>query len=65
MWNNSLGIEGLYLNNLYNDISDGVSLLKTLDKVKPGCIDWKKVTKNPTNKFQKLGNCNLAVNVSR
>jgi plastin-1 len=65
MWNNSLGIEGVYLNNLYNDIADGIPLLKTLEKVEPGCVDWKKVEKNPSNKFKKLTNCNLAVNIGR
>jgi plastin-1 len=65
MWNNSLGIEGVYLNNLYNDIVDGIPLLKTLEKVEPGCVDWKKVEKNPSNKFKKLTNCNLAVNIGR
>lgn len=65
MWNNSLGIEGVYLNNLYNDIADGTPLLKTLDKVSPGCVDWKKAEKNPNNKFKKLSNCNLCVAIGR
>ena len=33
MWINSLGIDGLYINNLYEDIKDGLALLKVLDKV--------------------------------
>lgn len=33
MWNNSLGVEGVYLNNLYSDLADGIPLLKVLEKV--------------------------------
>jgi hypothetical protein len=33
MWCNSLGIEGLYINNLYEEFKDGLALLKILDKV--------------------------------
>jgi hypothetical protein len=33
MWANSLGIEGLYVNNLYEEFKDGLSLLKILEKV--------------------------------
>lgn len=43
MWVNSLGIDNLYINNLYEDVKDGLALLKILDKVKPGCVEWKKV----------------------
>jgi plastin-1 len=28
MWANSLGIEDLYINNLYEDFKDGIALLK-------------------------------------
>jgi hypothetical protein len=28
MWINSLGIDGVYINNLFSDLSDGVALLK-------------------------------------
>lgn len=66
MWNNSLGIEGVYLNNLYTDLADGIPLLKVLDKVDPGCVDWKKkVENNPNNKFKKMINCNYAVSIGR
>lgn len=43
MWVNSLGIDNLYINNLYGAFVDGLDLLKILDKVKPGSVDWKKV----------------------
>lgn len=65
MWVNSLGVEGVYLNNLYSDLHDGMPLLKVLEKVEPGCVDWKKVEKNPNNKFKKMHNCNQVVNIGR
>jgi hypothetical protein len=42
-----------------------MALVKVLDKVSPGSVDWKKVEKNPNNKFKKMANCNLAVNIAR
>lgn len=62
---NCLGIEDLYINNLYEDVKDGCVLLKVLDKIHPGCVDWKVVDKKPNNKFKKLINCNEAVNASK
>lgn len=42
MWCNSLGIDGVYLDNLYDGIKDGIVLLKILDKIEPGSVNWKK-----------------------
>ena len=47
MWMNSLGIEGLHINNLYEEAKDGSILLKVMDKVQPGVVDWSKVEKAP------------------
>ena len=33
MWVNSLGIEDLHINNLYEEFKDGLALLKIIDKV--------------------------------
>lgn len=33
MWANSLGIDDLYINNLYEDFKDGIALLKIQEKV--------------------------------
>jgi plastin-1 len=64
-WMNCLGIDDLYVNNLYEDVKDGCILLKVLDKIHPGCVDWKKVDKNPSNKFKKMVNCNEAVDAAK
>jgi len=62
MWINSLGIEDLYVNSLYEDCKDGLVLLKVMDKIEPGIVDWKtRVEKVPDNKFKKLTNDNYAI----
>lgn len=61
MWINSLGIDELFVNSLYQDCRDGLVLLKVLDKVEPGIVSWPKVEMNPNNKFKKIANCNYAV----
>lgn len=43
MWINSMGIDDVYVNNLYEDVRSGVLLLKVIDKIKPGVINWKKL----------------------
>jgi len=65
MWINSLGLEGVYINNLYEDCQDGLVLLKVLDKVQPGIVSWKQVEKTPNNKFKKVANCNYVVVLGR
>lgn len=65
MFINSLGVDGVYVNNLYEDIKDGLVMLKVLDRVEPNVVDWKKVEKKPKNKFMKTSNCNLAVNIGK
>ena len=43
MWINSLGIDGVYVNNLFGDLKDGLVLLKLMDKIESGIISWRKV----------------------
>ena len=61
LWMNSLNIQDVYFNNLYEDCKDGNLLLKVIDKVSPGSVNWKQVDEKPNNKFKKVGNCNVAV----
>ena len=65
MWINSLGIEDMYVNNLYEDLRDGVVLLRLEDKVEPGIVSWRKVNMNPKNKFKKVANCNYAIVIGK
>jgi len=50
-WINSLGIEDVFINNLYEEVRDGLVILKVLDKISPGIVDWSKVEKKPKNLF--------------
>lgn len=65
MWINSLRIPKIYVHNLYEDIRDGIVLLKVLDRVKPSCVEWKEADMNPNNKYKKVGNANVAVKVAK
>jgi len=60
-WINSLGLDDCFISHLYNDLSDGVALLKVCDRIRPGCVDWKKVSKKEKmTKFDVQGNCDYA-----
>ena len=60
-WINSLNIEDLYINDMYEEIRDGLVLLKVIDKIVPGTVNWKTVEKIPNNKFKKGINCGQAI----
>jgi len=61
MWINSLGIDGLYINGLFEDVKDGLALLKVIDHVEPGIVAWRQVEMKPSNKFKKVSNNNYVV----
>ncbi|KAL4508359.1 hypothetical protein ABPG72_003663 [Tetrahymena utriculariae] len=64
MWMNSLNIEDVYLNNMIQDLRDGVVLCKIMDKLAPGKVDMKKVS-NKNSKFTKIQNANYAVQLAK
>jgi len=60
-WMNSMGVDP-FVNNLYEDLRDGLILLQLFDKIEPGVVDWTKVNqKKPLNKFKQVENCNYAI----
>lgn len=65
MWVNSLKIPDVHVNNLFEDIKDGIVLLKVLDRVEPGCVDWKKVEHKPNIRLKKIHNANTAVEIGK
>lgn len=65
MWINSLNLEDLYINNLYEDLKTGVVLLRVLDHVDPSSVNWKQCDKKPKNRFACIGNCNKVIEVGR
>ena len=64
-WINSLNIEDLYINNLYEECRDGLVLLKVIHKLDNTVVDWKKVDKNPNNKFKQSINCGEVINACK
>jgi len=64
-WMNSLGVDP-FVNNLYEDLRDGIILLQILDKIEPGIVNWSRAnTKKPLNKYKQLENCNYAVELGK
>tara|TARA_B110000305_G_scaffold185432_1_gene206363 strand:- start:829 stop:1305 length:477 start_codon:yes stop_codon:yes gene_type:complete len=61
MWINSLNIDGLYVNDLFGDLCDGLAILKVMDKVEPGIVCWKSVNMAPKNKFKKVSEQQLLI----
>jgi len=70
MWINSLGLQDesgnpIHINNLYEESRDGLLLLRTLEKITPGCVNWRIVDKKPNNPFKKTTNCNEVIDASK
>jgi len=61
-WIQSLDID---CNLIPDDLRDGVVLLKVFDKVKPGIVEWKKVSQPPKNRYQQVENGNYAVDLAK
>lgn len=61
MWMNSLNIENVYINDLFDDLHDGEKLLKIIDQVGGGCVNWKRVNHEPSSRFKMIENANYAV----
>jgi len=51
-----LGIEGVDVTDLYDDVKSGVLLCKVADCIQPGSINWKSVRDPPKNKFDAANN---------
>ena len=55
MWMNSQGIDDVYLHSLFSgELSDGLALLRVIDHIEPGRVDWSKVTKPANNRFKRV-----------
>eukprot|EP00897_Mesotaenium_endlicherianum_P010119 jgi/Mesen1/9135/ME000058S08627 len=65
LWINSVGTP-TFVKNLIEDLRDGVVLLEVLDKLKPGCVNWRQATKSPVKiSFKKLENCNQVIEIGK
>lgn len=64
-WINSLNIDDVYINDLYEDVTTGIVILKVCDKLSPGSVNWKIIDKNPNNTFKKGVNCGQIIEVCK
>lgn len=67
LWLNSLDVEpGVY--NLFEDLKDGSVILQAFDKVVPGSVVWRRVTKpkegQEISRFKAVENTNYAVDLA-
>jgi hypothetical protein len=65
LWINSLNIEDIHVNDLFNEASDGMLLLKVIHRIDDTVVEWKKVEKKPNNKFKMGINCTEAINACK
>ena len=65
-WINSLKLDDVKkVNNLYQECRSAILLLKIIDKVKPGTVNWKVVELHTKNPFKIQVNCNEAIDASK
>ena len=65
-WINSLKLEGVKkVNNLYEECRSAILLLKMIDKIKPGTVEWKKVELKTKNPFKIGVNCQEVIDASK
>jgi len=64
LWIMSLGIER-GVNDLDEDLRDGLALLQIEESISPGIVDWSKVNTAKLNAFKKVENCNYGVSIAR
>ncbi|GBB89006.1 hypothetical protein RclHR1_15640004 [Rhizophagus clarus] len=65
LWLNSLDVTPA-VNNLYEDVKDGLILLQAFDKVVPNIVNWKKVNKSQNlSRFKQVENTNYAISIGK
>ncbi len=62
IWLNSFGYQ---LNNAAEELQDGLILAQILDKIVPGCVEWKRINKNPSSRIKKLENANYVCETAK
>lgn len=60
LWINSMQIPDCFVDNLYEEVRDGLVILRVCHRVEETSVDWKKPNKTPKNMFHRNHNCDLA-----
>ncbi|CAI5500933.1 unnamed protein product [Closterium sp. Naga37s-1] len=69
-WINSVGVSTPVC-DLFRDVRDGIVLLEVMDKIRPGCVEWKTVARPSGGQqhlravYKKIENCEQALRVGR
>jgi len=58
---NSLGIDDLYINDLYDDCRDGINLAKVCHRIDEKSVDWKKINMVCKQDFDRNINNNTVI----
>lgn len=64
-WINSLGIDELYLNDLYEDVRDGIVLNKVVHSIDDKAVAWNKIDMAPKNDFGRNINNNTMIDACK
>jgi len=65
LWINSLGLDP-FVTNIFEDLRDGTVLLKIIDKITPGTVNWKRVNQQaPMHRIKQVENSNYAVELGK
>lgn len=64
-WINSQGIEDVYVNYLMNDLRDGRILLKVIEDLRPGIVNWDKYSDKLHSRIHIVQNCNYVIDLCR
>ena len=63
-WLASLGVQ-TESSDLLEDCTSGLPLLRIMDKLWPGCVNWKRANARPRNVHERVENCNHALEVAK
>jgi len=60
LWINSMQIENCFIENLFEEIRDGLVILRVCHRIDNASVDWTKPNMTPKNMFHTNHNCDLA-----
>jgi len=66
MWINSLlAIDNgeHRVNDLFADVQNGYTILRVMDRIQPGVVEWERVNINPKNRFKMLENGEYIIDI--
>ena len=61
LWINSMQIENCFVENLFEEIRDGLIILRVCHRIENSTVDWSKPKLTPKNMFDNNHNCDLAI----